>query len=96
MILHILRKEILQGFLSLRFPVTLLLVTVVMISGALLFIEDHKQQMADYSRNVRANLEWLSKNTDNAGWRAIYTGLSWNWQSVYRMPTRLAFLTEGQ
>ncbi len=95
MILHIVKKEILQAFLSLRFPVTLILVTAVMISGALLFIEDYKQQVADYDRNVSANLKRLSENTDNAGWLAIYTGLSWNWQSLYRAPTRLAFLAEG-
>jgi ABC-type transport system involved in multi-copper enzyme maturation permease subunit len=95
MILHIVKKEILQGFLSLRLPVTLILVTAVMISGALLFIEDYKQQLADYHRNVRANLERLSELADNAGWQAIYTALSWNWQPVYRTPTRLAFLTEG-
>lgn len=95
MILHIVKKEILQGFLSLRFPVTLILVAAVMISGALLFIEDYKQQMADYDGNVSANLKRLSENTDNAGWLAIYTGLTWSAQSLYRAPTRLAFLAEG-
>jgi ABC-type transport system involved in multi-copper enzyme maturation permease subunit len=95
MILHIVKKEILRAFLSLRFPVTLILVTAVMISGTLLFIEDYKQQLSDYSRNVYNNLQRLSELADDAGWQAIYRALSWNAQSLYRTPTRLAFLAEG-
>ena len=57
MLLCIIRKEILNGFLSLRLPFTLLLVTAVMVSAAFLFLEDYQQQLADYDRNVKDNLQ---------------------------------------
>jgi ABC-type transport system involved in multi-copper enzyme maturation permease subunit len=94
MILQIIRKEILQGFLSLRLPLTLILVAGVMISGAFLFIENYQQQLADYSRNVEENLGQLSRRADGS-WYALYSVLSFNDQWVYRAPARLAFLAEG-
>ena len=94
MILHIIRKEIFQGFLSLRLPLTLILVTAVMISGAFLFIEDYQQQLADHNRNVEDNLQKVSRNADGS-WFALYHVFSFNDQWVYRAPTRLAFLAEG-
>ena len=42
MLLCIIRKEIFNGFLSLRLPFTLLLVTAVMVSTAFLFLEDYQ------------------------------------------------------
>ena len=94
MIFYVIRKEILQGFLSLRLPLTLILVAAVMISGAFLFIENYQQQLADYSRNVEDNLRQLSRRADGS-WYALYSVLSFNDQWIYRAPTRLAFLAEG-
>ncbi len=94
MLLHIIRKEILQGFLNLRMLLTLILVTAVMTSGTFLFISDYQQQLADYDRNVHDNSHQLKKLADET-WRAIYKVLSWDQQWVYRAPTRLAFLAEG-
>jgi len=94
MILHIIRKEMLQGLLSLRLPLTLILVTVVMISGAFLFMEDYEQQLDDHNRNVQSNRQKVSERADG-NWFALYNIFSFNDQWVYRAPTRLAFLAEG-
>jgi len=94
LILHIIRKEILQGILSLRLPLTLILVTAVMVSGAFLFIEDHGQQLTDHSRNVNDNLEKLSRRADGGPF-ALYSVLSFSDQWIYRRPAPLAFLAEG-
>jgi ABC-type transport system involved in multi-copper enzyme maturation permease subunit len=94
MLFHIVRKEIFQGFLSLRFAFTLLLVTAVMVSAAFLFLEDYQQQLADYDRNVKDNLEKVSQCADG-GTFALANVFSLNHQWVYRAPTQLAFLAAG-
>lgn len=94
MLFHIVRKEIFQGFLSLRFAFTLLLVTAVMVSAAFLFLEDYQQQLADYDRNVKDNLQKVSQRADGRAF-ALASVFSTNHQWVYRTPTQLAFLAAG-
>ena len=91
MLLCIIRREILNGFLSLRLPFTLLLVTAVMVSAAFLFLEDYQQQLADYDRNIQDNLQKVSQRA-NGGLASVF---SHNHQWVYRAPTQLAFLAAG-
>jgi len=94
MLLHIVRKEILNGFLSLRLPFTLLLVTAVMVSAAFLFLEDYQQQLADYDRNIQDNLQKVNQRADGGSF-ALANVFSINHQWVYRTPSRLAFLAAG-
>jgi ABC-type transport system involved in multi-copper enzyme maturation permease subunit len=94
MLLCIIRREILNGFLSLRLPFTLLLVTAVMASAALLFLEDYQQQLADYDRNVQDNLQKVDQRADGS-WFAWASVFSTNHQWVYRAPTQLVFLAAG-
>lgn len=93
MVWHIIRKEILQGFLCLRFPCTLVLVTAVMLSNAVLFVGEHQEQMEDYSRNVNRNYERITRLA--GGWQSIYLIFSFRHQWVYRTPNKLGFLAEG-
>jgi len=93
-LLCIIRKEILNGFLSLRLPFTLLLVTAVMASTAFLFLEDYQQQLADYDRNVKDNSQKVSQRADGGSF-ALTNVFSSNHQWVYRTPTQLAFLASG-
>jgi len=94
MLLCIIRREILNGFLSLRLPFTLLLVTAVMASAAFLFLEDYQQQLADYDRNIQDNLQKVSQRASGS-WFALANVFSRNHQWVYRAPSRLAFLAAG-
>jgi ABC-type transport system involved in multi-copper enzyme maturation permease subunit len=94
MLLCIIRREILNGFLSLRLPFTLLLVTAVMASAAFLFLEDYQQQLADYDRNVKDNSQKVSQRADGGMW-ALASVFSLSHQWVYRAPTQLAFLAAG-
>ncbi len=94
MLLVIIRREIFNGFLSLRLPFTLLLVTAVMVSAAFLFLEDYQQQLADYDRNVKDNSQKVSQRADEGG-SALASVFSRNHQWVYRAPTQLAFLAAG-
>ncbi len=92
MLWYIIRKQVLHGLLSLRFSCTFILVAIVMISSALLFIDDHQQQLEDYSQNVIKNSELLSLS---GSWQSIYWVFSFNYQWVYRTPAKLAFIAEG-
>jgi len=94
MLLCIIRREIFNGFLSLRLPFTLLLVTAVMVSAAFLFLEDYQQQLADYDRNVKDNSQKVSQRADG-GTFALANVFSLSHQWVYRTPTQLAFLAAG-
>jgi hypothetical protein len=85
------RKEILNGFLSLRLPFTLLLVTVVMASAAFLFLEDYQQQLADYDRNIQDNIQKVAQRS-HKGWFAMAAVFSRKHQWVYRAPSQLASL----
>jgi ABC-type transport system involved in multi-copper enzyme maturation permease subunit len=94
MLLCIIRREILNGFLSLRLPFTLLLVTAVMASAAFLFLEDYQQQLADYDRNIQDNIQKVDQRADGGSF-ALANVFSLNHQWVYRTPSRLAFLAAG-
>jgi len=91
MLLCIIRREILNGFLSLRLPFTLLLVTAVMVSAAFLFLEDYQQQLVDYDRNIQDNIQKVSQRA-KGGLASVF---SHSHQWVYRAPTQLAFLAAG-
>jgi ABC-type transport system involved in multi-copper enzyme maturation permease subunit len=90
---YIVRKEVLQRFLSLRFSCMLILVAAVMISNAFLFIEDYRQQLEDYDQNVLRNSQMVSRLS--GAWHSIYLIFNFRHQWVYRTPTKLAFLAEG-
>jgi len=94
MLLYIIQKEILNGFLNLRLPFTLLLITAVMVSSAFLFLEGYQEQLADYDRNVQDNLQKVSQRADGGMW-ALANVFSLNHQWVYKAPTQLAFLAAG-
>jgi ABC-type transport system involved in multi-copper enzyme maturation permease subunit len=93
-LLCIIRKEILNGFLNLRVPFTLLLVTAVMASTSFLFLEDYQQQLADYDRNIKDNLQKVSQRAEESE-RPLTSVFSRSHQWVYRAPSRLAFLAAG-
>ncbi|MFC1712389.1 ABC transporter permease subunit [Candidatus Poribacteria bacterium] len=94
MLLHIIKKEILQGVISLRFPLMLILITTAMGSAAFLFLEDYQQQVADYDANVKSDLHKLAQRAKPHPFALAFV-FSRNHQWVYRAPTRLAFIAEG-
>jgi len=94
MLLCIIKKEIQNGFLNLRVPFTLLLVTAVMASTSFLFLEDYQQQLADHDRNTKDNLQKVSQRAVESE-RPLTSVFSRSHQWVYRAPSRLAFLAAG-
>ena len=53
MIWHIIKREILDYFSSLRFAMTLGLVTLLMVFNGVIFVSsDYKERLSEYSQNL--------------------------------------------
>ena len=63
MISQIIRKEVLENILSLRFMLSLLLAIVLFATSAFVFIGKYKQQSQDYWEETNKSLENFSKQT---------------------------------
>ena len=85
----IVRKEILENLLSLRFVLSLLLVITVFAISGFVFVGKYGQQLQDYSKDTNRNLVDLREHARRLYWVAIYK------QEVYRKPKALALCAEG-
>jgi len=89
MIRLIVRKEVLENLLSLRFVLSLLLVVATFAVGGFAFVSKYEQQMQDYSVDSNKSLTGLRNGTGQLIRLAFYT------QEVYRAPTPLTLCVEG-
>jgi len=89
MIRQIIRKEILENLLSLRFVLSLVLIIVLFAVSGFVFVGKYKQQSSDYWEKTNENLAGLSKQSQQLYRLAFYR------QSVWREPKPLALCTEG-
>jgi ABC-type transport system involved in multi-copper enzyme maturation permease subunit len=89
MISHIMRKEILENLLSLRFIISLLLIVLLFAVSSFVFVGKYKQQSQDYWNRTNKNLSGLSEQTGKLYEVALYM------QSVWTKPKPLSFCAEG-
>jgi len=89
MIRQIIRKEILENLLSLRFVLSLVLIIVLFAVSGFVFVGKYKQQSSDYWEKTNENLAGLSKQSQQLYRLAFYR------QSVWREPKPLALCIEG-
>lgn len=89
MICHIMRKEILENLLSLRFVLSLLLIILLFAVSSFVFVGKYKQQSQDYWNRTNKNLSGLSKQT-----KKLYK-IAFHKQSVWTKPKPLSFCAEG-
>ncbi len=89
MVGQIVRKEILENFLSLRFVLSLLLVISIFAISGFVFVSKYEQQCQDYWRATNKGLANLGDQTNKLYKLALYK------QEVYRKPKTLALCTEG-
>ena len=89
MISHIMRKEILENLLSLRFIISLLLIILLFAVSSFVFVGKYKQQSQDYWSRTNKNLSGLSEETEKLYEVALYK------QSVWTRPIPLSFCAEG-
>ncbi len=89
MISHIMRKEILENLLSLRFIISLLLIILLFAVSSFVFVGQYKQQSQDYWNRTNKNLFSLSEQTDKLYKVYFYK------QSIWTKPKPLSFCAEG-
>jgi ABC-type transport system involved in multi-copper enzyme maturation permease subunit len=89
MIGPIVRKEILENFLSLRFVLSLIFVIIIFAISGFVFVSKYEQQLQDYSKNTNQNLANLQDQARQLHRLVLYK------QEVYRKPKVLALCAEG-
>jgi len=89
MVCQIIRREIMDNLLSLRFVLSFLLVVLLFTVSGFVFVHKHKQQLHDYWNDVNKNSSAFSEQSGKLYKIAHYS------QSVYRKPKTLAVCVEG-
>jgi len=89
MIWHIIRKEILENFLSLRFILSLLLIISLFAASGFVFVDEYSQQLQDYWKKTNKNLSGLSEQSSQLCELAFYK------QRIFRKPKTLTLCAEG-
>ncbi|MFC1635236.1 ABC transporter permease subunit [Planctomycetota bacterium] len=89
MILKIIRKEILQNLLSLRFIFSLLLIISLFASSGFVFVAGHKTQLDNYWEKTNKNLSGFRNQADQLYKLAFYG------YDIWRKPKPLTFCVGG-
>jgi len=89
MIFIIIRKEILQNLLSLRFILLLLLIISLFASSGFVFIAKYRTQSDDYWKKTNENLSGFRNQADQLYKLAFYD------QEIWRKPKALTFCVGG-
>ncbi|MBN1506700.1 MAG: ABC transporter permease subunit [Sedimentisphaerales bacterium] len=89
MFYRIVRKEILENLLSLRFTLSLLLTISLFAATAFVFVDDHQEQRRDYWQRTNANVADFKEQADQLHKVAFHE------QHVYSRPKLLSLCAEG-
>jgi len=89
MIRQILRKEVLENLLSLRFILSLLLTISLFAVSGFVFVNRYEKQSQDYWKKTNENLTHLSEQS-----KQLY-GLAFYKQEIYKRPRPITFCVEG-
>ena len=89
MIWHIIRKEILENLLSLRFILSLILTISLFAVSGFVFVDKHQQQLQDYWKDTNKNFSALSEHSKQLYELALYK------QQIWRKPKTLVICAEG-
>jgi ABC-type transport system involved in multi-copper enzyme maturation permease subunit len=89
MLYQIIRKEILENLMSLRFTLSLLLTLCLFAVSSFVFVDDHREQLSDYWQRTNENLAGFEQQSDHLYKLAFYD------QNVYRKPKLLTLCAGG-
>jgi ABC-type transport system involved in multi-copper enzyme maturation permease subunit len=89
MIGPIVRKEILENFVSLRFVLSLILVIIVFAISGFVFARKYEQQVQDYSKDTNQSLTYFRGHAERLYWIATLS------HQFYRKPKALTLCAEG-
>jgi len=89
MIRQILRKEVLENLLSLRFILSLLLTISLFAASGFVFVNRYEKQSQDYWKKTNENLTRLGEQSKQLYRLAFYK------QEIYKRPRPITFCVEG-
>jgi ABC-type transport system involved in multi-copper enzyme maturation permease subunit len=89
MVRQILRKEVLENLLSLRFILSLILTISLFAAGGFVFVKRYEKQSQDYWKKTNENLTRLSEQSKQLYRLAFYK------QDIYKAPRLLTCCVEG-
>jgi ABC-type transport system involved in multi-copper enzyme maturation permease subunit len=89
MTFKIIRKEILQNLLSLRFIFSLLLIVILFASSGFVFVAGHRTQSENYLEKTNKNLSGFREQADQLYKIAFYN------HEIWRTPKPLTFCAGG-
>jgi len=89
MIYQIIRKEILENLMSLRFTLSLLLTLCLFAVSSFVFVDNYREQLSDYWQRTNENLVGFEQQSDHLYKLAFYE------QHVFRKPKLLTLCAGG-
>lgn len=89
MIRHIIRKELLENLLSLRFVLSLLLIICLYAASGFVFVSKYTRQTDDYWKRTNKNIAAFSERADQLYKLAFYE------QEIWIKPKPLSLCVEG-
>jgi ABC-type transport system involved in multi-copper enzyme maturation permease subunit len=89
MLYQIVRKEILENLMSLRFTLSLLLTISLFAVSSFVFVDNHREQLDNYWKKTNENISGFKEYSDHLHKLAFYE------QNVYRKPKLLILCTGG-
>jgi ABC-type transport system involved in multi-copper enzyme maturation permease subunit len=89
MIWHIIKRELFDHINSLRFILTVVILSILMVTNAVVHLRTHPERVRDYSENVTGSLNTLKSRAD------LYTLAQKGPGNLYKSPSSLAFIADG-
>ena len=89
MIWHIIKRELFDHINSLRFILTVLILSALMVTNAVVHVRTHPKRVRDYSEKVTKSFNKLESRTD------LYTLAKKGPATLYKRPSALAFIADG-
>ncbi len=89
MIGHIVKREFFDHLNSLRFALTTLILTALMVTNAVVHLQSHPDKVRRYSENITADQNKLQSRTE------LYELLKEGPGKLYKQPSALTFIADG-
>ena len=89
MIWHITKRELFDHINSLRFILTVLILSALMVTNAVVHLRTHPERIRDYSETVTRSVNKLKSRTQ------LYALAQKGPGNLYKRPSMLAFITDG-
>jgi ABC-type transport system involved in multi-copper enzyme maturation permease subunit len=91
MLWHIVKREVYDNMLSLRFALTIALMLILMIVNAIVHLGEYEERIGEYRRHVSESLEEMRSRTDQFH-NLVLHGPG----KLYKKPSPLAFCAGGE